>query len=669
MHACSVKHGYDSFISVGNSLIDFYMKWGQPSSAFSVFRSLRNRDCVSWNTIIHGYLDHGFLEDGLLFFEQGLSSGFRPNVSTLVLVTQAFRVLRDFEGGRKFHCYVLKSGFLDVVSLQNSVLGLYSDGDMEAAHQLFDEMCERDVISWSVMIGNYVENNEPLHALLMFKDMEVDPDGLTMATVLKVCGNLGDVDIGRSLHASLISRGHYREVFVSNSTIDMYSRCNDPSSALQVFYEMSVKNTVSWNSVMSGLINNGMHSEALTLANSMARAKIETDQVTLLNFLQLCKHFSDPLQCKLIHGRIMRSRYESNPLVLSSLIDAYAKSNLIERAWRLFTSVHEKDTVTWATMIGGFAYCGMTHEAISVFRTITKSSNQINQVVILNLVEACTVSSEPRILKWVHGTVIRNGFISDTSVGTAIVDMYSKCGAVEEARKAFDQISDKNIMSWSTMVSGYGMNGRARDALALISEMNLHGLKPNPVTALSVLAACSHGGMVSSGLSFFKEMVEDLGIEPGLEHYACVVDMLGRSGRLDDAMELIEIMPKDLTGGATMWGSILSSSIRYKKAEIGEGAASRILELDPFGSSGYLLASNLHASTGSWMNVAEVRRLAKERGVHVISGYSSVRLDDKVFKFVAGDKSMPQASESCSAVEMLHRCMQTDDTYEEGIDW
>ncbi|KAL9244803.1 hypothetical protein vseg_018529 [Gypsophila vaccaria] len=669
MHACAVKHGYDSFVSVGNSVLDFYMKWGRPRSALSVFQSLRNRDCVSWNIIIHGYLDQGSLEDGFLFFEQGRLSGFRPNVSTLVLLTQAYRALCDVEGGRKFHCYVLKSGFLDAVSLQNAFLGMYADVDMESAHHLFDKMRERDVISWSMMIDNYVQSDEPCRALQMFKDMEVDPDGFTMASVLKACGNLGDIDIGRSVHASLISRGHYGEVFVSNSTIDMYSRCSDSSSAIQVFHEMSVKNTVSWNLIMSALVNNGMHSKALRLASSMAWDKIEIDEATLLNNLQLCKHFSDPLHCKLIHGRIIRSRYESNPLVLSSLIDAYAKCNIIERAWRLFTGMDEKDTVSWATMIGGFAYCGMAREAISVFQAMTESSNRIDQVVILNLVEACTVSSELRILRWVHGTVIRNGFISNTAVGTAIVDMYSKCGAVEEARKAFNQMQKKNIMSWSTMVSGYGMNGRAGDALALVSEMSSQGLKPNHVTALSVLAACSHGGLVSSGLSFFKEMVEDLGIEPGAEHYACVIDMLSRSGRLDAAMELIEIMPEHLKGDTTIWGSILSSCIRYRKAEIGEGAASKILELDPNGQSGYLLASNLHASTGSWINAAKVRRLVKERGVHVVSGYSSVRLDDKVFRFVAGDKSMPQASKSCYAVEMLHRCMQIDDdTYEEGIE-
>ncbi|KNA12262.1 hypothetical protein SOVF_127570 [Spinacia oleracea] len=669
MHACSVKQGYDFFTSAGNSTLDFYMKWGAPISGLSVFRAMGNRDTVSWNIIIHGYLDHGLLEGGLWFFVQGRVSGFEPNVSTLVLVAQAYRILVDFDGGRKFHGYVLKSGFLGVHSLQNSLLGMYAAVNIEYAYKVFDEMCERDVISWSMMIRACVQNEEPLLGLQVFKDMEVEPDGLTVVSVLKACSNLEDASAGRSLHALAISRGHDIDVFVANSLIDMYSRCSDPISASRVFNEMTVKNIVSWNSILSGLAFNGMCIEALDIANSMLQAKTETDEVTLVNLLQLWKHFSDPFQCKLIHSRVIRHRYESNNLVLSCLVDAYAKCSLIELSWRLFSRTDKRDTVLWATMIGGFAYCGMPDEAVAVFRKMREVGERINPVVVLNLVEACTVSAELKTCKWAHGIAIRSNFDAYVSVGTAIIDMYSKCGAIEEAKKAFDQIPQKNIMSWTSMVSAYGMSGQAQDALGLVTEMRQKGFKPNAVTALSVLAACSHGGLIQLGLTFFKEMVQDFGIQPSLEHYACMIDMLSRSGKLDNAMNLINVMPENFQGKVSIWGAVLSACTRFKNIEIGEGAASHVLELEPFGSSGYLLASSLHASTGSWSVAAKMRRLVKERGVKIVAGYSLVRVDDRALRFIAGDKSTPQAIESCCTVDKLHRCMDTDEVYDQVTDY
>jgi len=665
MHACSIKRGYDAFSSAGNSILDFYMKWGAPNLALSVFNSMSNRDSVSWNIVIHGHLDHGALEAGLRLFVQARVSGFEPNVSTLVFVAQAYRGLYDFGGGQKLHEYVFKSGFLGIVSLQNSLLSMYASFDVQIAHQLFDEMRERDVISWSLMIGAYVHNEEPLLALQMFKDMRVEPDGLTVVSALRACGNLDNTSTGRSLHAGVVSRGHDGDLFVANSLIDMYSRFKDPISALRVFNEMGIKNVVSWNCVLSGLVHNEMHQEALRLANSMLKTEVETDEVTLVNLLQLCKHFSAANQCKLIHCRVIRCSYDSNPLVLSSLIDAYAKCNLIEHAWSLFRRTEKRDTVMWATMIGGFVHGGLPDEAVAVCRQMSEIGERItNPVVMLNLTEACSLSTELKKSKWAHGIAIRSGLAADISVGTAIVDMYSKCGAVEAARRAFDHLPQKNIMSWSAMISACGMNGQAQDALALATEMKLHGLKPNAVTALSVLAACSHGGLISSGLSFFKEMAQDLSMKPSLEHYACVIDMLSKAGELDDAMDLIKAMPENFKGEASIWGAVLSASARFRRPEIGEGAAFRVLELEPFDSAGYLLTSSLHAATGSWVDAGKMRRLVKERRIRVTAGYSLVNVGDQSVKFLAGDRSKLQAIHSGSIIEQLHKFMQIDENFD-----
>ncbi|KAK9287215.1 hypothetical protein L1049_015628 [Liquidambar formosana] len=664
IHACLIKQGLESFKSIGNSTMDFYMKSAALDSALAVFDCMRNRDSVTWNIMIHGQLDLGLSGKGLWWFMQGRIAGFEPNISTLVLVIQASRNVGAIFEGFKMHGYIIQSGFWVIPSVQNSLLSMYADIDMEDAKELFDEMCDRDVISWSVMIGGYVQNDEAQFALSLFRVMVseagIEPDGVTIVSVLKACSNLGDISMGRLVHRFVICRGFYYDLFVGNALVDMYCKCNDVDSAYEVFNEMPQRNNVSWNSLFSGFVRNERHSEVLSLFDSMGKEGIKADEVTLVNLLQSCKYFMDPFKCKLIHSTIIRRGYELNELVLNSLIDAYAKCNLVELAWKLFGAMKSRDMVSWSTMIAGFTHCGKPDEAIAVFKEMNQAQEKPNAVTVLNLLEACSVSADLKRSKWAHCVAIRRGFLGEVAVGTAILDMYSKCGAIEASRKAFDQIPHKNIVSWSAMIAGYGMNGLAHDALALLANMKMHGLKPNAVTTLCVLSACSHGGLVDEGLSFFEEMVQDHGVELRVEHYSCMVDMLGRAGKLDSAMDLIKKIPEGLTG-ASAWGALLNACRSYRNKELGAGAVARVLELEPSNSAGYLLASNLYAASGLWVDAARMRLLVKERGLRVVAGFSLVHVDNKACRFVAGDESHPRAKEIHGAVQHLHWCMKMDE--------
>ncbi|KAF5740360.1 pentatricopeptide repeat-containing protein [Tripterygium wilfordii] len=662
IHASVIKQGFVSFVSIGNSIMDFYIKSGDLDSAVSAFECLRGRDSISWNIMVHGHLDRGVVGQGLWWFSNARAAGFEPNISTLVLVIQACsRVSAELEG-LKLHCYVIQSGFWASCSVQNSLLSMYADVDIDCAHKLFDEICDKDVISWSVMIRSYVQSGEAESGLHMFKDMvsvvRIEPDGVTMVGVLKACADLVNKSMGRLLHVLVIRGGLDSDLFVQNSLIDMYSKCNDSDSASKVFEEMPRKNIVSWNSVLSGFVLNDNYSGALTLIRSMANEGVESDEVTLVNILQTFKHFVHPTQCKSVHCVIVRRGFESNELLLSSLIDAYAKCCLIELAWRTFVRMKRRDTVSWSTMIAGFTLCGKPDEAIAVFQEMNREKVKPNAVTIINLLEACSVSSELKRSKWAHGIAVREFFAEEVSVGTAIVDMYSKCGVIEASKKAFDLIPKKNLVSWSAMISAYGMNGLAHEALHLLAGMEQHGVKPNSVTALSVLSACSHGGLVEEGLFFFKSMVQDQKIEPCLEHYSCIIDMLARAGKLNNAAELIRQIPKPFQAASPLWGALLSSCRSYKNSMLGAEAVSHLIELEPLNPSSYMLASSIYAAGGLWDDAAKMRGLVKERGLKVVAGYSLVYVDNKACRFIAGDKSHPQASQLSTMVEQLHSCMK-----------
>lgn len=668
IHGSLIKQGFLAFTSLGNSMMDFYAKSGDLGSALLVFNCMPNKDSVSWNVIVHGHLERAAAASsgrGLWFFTQAWAAGFEPNISTLVLVIQTCRNLKAFEVGQMIHGSIIRAGYSSITSVQNSLLNFYAELGMQLAHNLFDEMTDRDVISWSVMVAGYAQSEEATVALGFFKrmiDFGITLDGQSVVSVLKACSKLMAIRMGESIHGFVISRGLGYDLFVQNSLIDLYSKWNDVNSSLRVFHETPEKNVVSWNSLLSGLVQNEKHSEALILFDSMRKAGVDSDEVTLVNLLQLCKSFLDPYQCKLIHSRVLRRGFELNELVTNSLIDAYASCNLINYAWSQFSIMKTQDAVTWSTMIAGFTHCGMPDEAIAVFREMNHTTERPNAITMLHLLEACSLSADLKRSRWAHGIAIRRGLTSDVLVGTAILDMYSKCGSVELSRKVFERIPHKNVVTWSAIITAYGMNGLPNEALALLAEMKMSGLKPNQVTALSLLSACSHGGLVEEGLSLFEELIWDHEVEPSLEHYSCLVDLLARAGKVDSAMNLIGRLRGGVKPSASAWGALLSACRNYENYEFGANALPQVLELEPSSSAGYLLASNMYASGHSWGDASKMRMLSKERGVKVTAGYSLVYVNAKACKFLAGDNHNSLSDELQFAIQQLHSCMKMDIT-------
>lgn len=664
VHASLVKQGFELYPSVQNSIMDFYAKSGALSSAMGVFDCMKKKDSVSWNIIIRGHLHLGASNEGLGLFIQGREVGFEPNISTIVLVIQAYHRLQAFDDGLKFHGYLIQSGFWSLTSVQNSILSMYVDIGMVFARKLFDEVHDKDVISWTVMIGGYTQIGESLFALELFKQMVsesgIKMDGQIMVGVLKAYANLGDISMAKLVHGFIVSRNLDYDLFVGNSLIDLYCKCSDIDSAFRAFSEMPQKNIVSWNTLLSGFVRNQKYLEALMVFNLMGNEGVDLDEVTIVSLLQICKYLVHLHQCELIHSRILRKGFELNELVINSLIDAYAKCDRIIYAWRQFCQIKRRDAVTWSTMISGFTNCGMPDEAIAVYRDMHLSDENPNHVTLINILEACALAAELRRSKWAHGIAIRMGLASNVAVGTAILDMYSKCGAIDTSRRAFDQIPQKNVVSWGALIAAHGLNGLPHDALALLSEMKIHGLKPNLITALSVLSACSHGGLVEEGLFLFKELTENHGDELRLEHYSCLVDLLARAGKLDSAFNIITRIPAGMKPGASAWGALLSACRNYESTELGAGALGQVLELEPSISAGYLLASNIYAAGGSWVDASRMRWIVKERGIKMVAGYSLVHIDNKPHRFVAGDKNHPMSDELYSVIEQMHSCMKMD---------
>ncbi|KAG6519289.1 pentatricopeptide repeat-containing protein At2g17210-like [Zingiber officinale] len=661
IHADVIKMGFASYSSTCNTIMSLYIKRGATYCALNLFGEMPQRDSISWNVIIHGLSSCGDSEAGMGFFRQARTLGFEPNVATLVLAIQASWKLNDVDEGLKLHDLVLKNGFLADVSVQNSMISMYAKvGDIDSARRVFDEITEKDVISWSSLIGGYVQNGQAVLALQLFRDMssECDMDELTAASVLQACSFAEDVHQGSSFHCHLIRKGIEHDLFVQNSLIDMYSKCNDVDSARNIFDMMSDRNSVSWNTMVSGLLRNERHQEAVALFNSMKKGGVLIDEVALVNLMQSCKKLNQVIWCKCIHSMIIKKEFASSTIVLNNLMDAYVKCNGVELAAKLFNRMESRNVISWSIIIAGFARNGQPDKAIANFIQMWLAGEQLNPVAMLSVLEACAVAAELKLSKSAHGIVLRNQFASDLSIGTAILDMYAKCGDVSSARKVFESTVEKNVTTWNAMIGAFGMNGCPRASLVVFSEMVSQNVKPNEVTILAVLSACSHGGLVEEGLSIFKSMTSDPSLRATVEHYSCVVDMLGRAGDLEGALEVIERMPE---AGPAAWSSLLSACRSRGNCKVGQNAAARILELEPSNPAGYLLTSSMYAKDGSVDEMARTRLLLRKKGVKVIGGYSLVRIDGKAHKFVSWDGSHPQSKEVYSMIEFLHNCMRLSD--------
>lgn len=665
LHARAVKGGFEASTSTANSLVSFYVRCGMIDSSWRVFQSLGTaKDSVSWNAMVHGFLSGGAArEDGLALFAAARAAGSELNLSNLVLALQACWKLGATLEALAIHGLVVRNGASGHLPVQNSLLCSYAKArDMGSAQQLFDEIPHRDVVSWSALISGYAQGGEPEASLRWFREMVsggvAEPDGLTLVSVLQACSCLEDAEPGKMIHAHAICRGFQRDVFLGNSLIDMYSKCLDLGSARRAFAEVPHKNVVSWNSLLSGLVHSELHSEALLLFDSMRRAGFAEDEVTLVSLLQTCRSHQQGARCRSIHGVATRRCFESNMVVVNTILDAYCKCGLVGLASRLFDAMDNRNLISWSTMMMGFFDWGQPDEAVSLFGDMMLADVRPNSVVLLSILQACSALVEIKLLRSIHGVAVRNGLARELTVGTALLDAYAKCGEIDSSSKVFRGLPEKNVVSWSAMIGAHGANGRPRETLALFREMESQGVKPNEITVLSLLSACSHGGMVEEGLSCFRDAFSRYSLSPSPEHYSCLVDMLARAGDIGGAWKVIEELPTGVTVGAAAWGSLLSACRSRGHCELGERALSRVVELEQSEASGYLLASNMYAMGGEKGASARMRMMVKEKGLRVAPGFSSVSVDRRLHKFVAGDDSHPRSEDIRSTVGHLHLCMR-----------
>eukprot|EP01018_Ginkgo_biloba_P009791 Gb_07727 [translate_table: standard] len=613
VHAHVIETGFRLDSSLATKLVIVYGKCASLVDALQTLNEMPERNVISWTAMIAAYARHGPFEEALRLFYRMQETGIKPDKFTFASVFAACANMAALEHGKMVHEDLIRSGCQSDIFVENALVDMYAKcGSIEKAREVFDRMSERSVVSWTSMIVAYTSHGFGEEALKLFHQMQqtgVQPDEFAFTSVLPALPNLSSL---REVHQVIIRSGFEGNVFVGSALIDMYAKFRSIENAHKVYDKMPEGNVVSCNVMVAGYAQNGHVDEALKLFQKMP---------------------------------------ERNVISWTAMIAGYAQNGLLDDAMKLFEEMPERNVVSWNAMIAGYARNGLVDEAVKLLRQMQLTRVKPNSVTFASVLPACANFAALQQGKEAHDDVIRSGFQSDIIVGNALVDMYAKCGSIEDAWDVFDKMPRRDVVSWTTMIAGYAMHGRGKEALQLFEQMQTTATKPNHVTFIGVLSACCHAGLVDDGWQYFHSMSRDYQITPVLEHYCCMVNLLGRAGHLDEAEDFISKMP--IKPDVAVWGSLLGACRIHANVELGERVAERLFELDPKNSAHYVLLSNMYAAAGRWDDIENVRKMMKDRRVLKMPGSSWIEVNKKVNAFLTGDRSHPQSQEIYAKLESL----------------
>ncbi|KAF7843297.1 pentatricopeptide repeat-containing protein [Senna tora] len=645
-------------LQLGNALLSMFVRFGNLVDAWYVFGKMTERNLFSWNVLVGGYAKAGFFDEALNLYHRMLWVGIRPDVYTFPCVLRTCGGMPDLVRGREIHVHVIRYGFESDVDVVNALITMYvKGGDVDTARLVFDKMPHRDTISWNAMISGYFENGECLEGLRLFcmmLDSPVDPDLMTMTSVITACELLGDEELGREIHGYVLRTEFWRDASVYNSLIQMYSSVGLIEEAEKVFSRSECKDVVSWTAMISGYENSMLPEKALETYKMMEMEGVMPDEITLASVLCACSCLGNLDMGMTLHELAEQTGLISYVIVANTLIDMYSKCKSIDRALEIFHSIPHKNIISWTSIILGLRINNRSFEALFFFREMVLRLKP-NSVTLVSVLSACSRIGALTCGKEIHAHALRTGVGFDGFLPNAILDLYVRCGRMELAWKQFFS-GDQDVAAWNILLTGYAERGKGVHAIELFQRMVESNVNPDEITFISLLCACSRSGMVTEGLEYFNSMKYEYCITPNLKHYACVVDLLGRAGELDDAYGFIQKMP--MKPDPAIWGALLNACRIHRCVELGELAAQNIFQEDTKSVGYYMLLSNLYADTGRWDKVAKVREMMRQNGLIVDPGCSWVEVKGKVHAFLSGDCSHPQTEEINAVLDGFYEKMK-----------
>ncbi|CAL4988239.1 unnamed protein product [Urochloa decumbens] len=568
---------------------------------------------------------------------------------------------------RAVHGHMVKTGTSTDMFVATYLVNAYMRcGASRDARSMFDGMPEKNVVTWTALITGYTLNLQPAAAMEVFVEMlEAGryPSHFTLGGTLNACSASDNVGLGKQVHGYTIKYGAESITSIGNSLCRLYAKSGSLESAMRTFRRVPDKNVITWTTMISACAEDENYVElGLTLFLDMLMDGVMPNEFTLTSVMSLCGTRLDLNLGKQVQALCFKIGCETNLPVKNSTMYLYLRKGETEEAMRLVDEMEDASIITWNAMISGYAQIMETakddlharsrgFQALKIFRNLKRSSMKPDLFTFSSILSVCSAMMALEQGEQIHAQTIKTGFLSDVVVNSALVNMYNKCGCIEDATKAFVEMSTRTLVTWTSMISGYSQHGRPQEAIQLFEDMRFAGVKPNEITFVSVLSACSYAGLVEEAERYFNMMKEEYKIEPIVDHYGCMIDMFVRLGRLDDAFSFIK--RTGFEPNEAIWSSLVAGCRSHGNMEFAFYAADRLLELKPKGVETYVLLLNMYISSGRWHDVARVRKLMKQEDLGILRDRSWITIKDKVYFFRANDKTHERSDDLYQLLENL----------------
>ncbi|MBA0799986.1 hypothetical protein Gohar_010463 [Gossypium harknessii] len=593
VHARLLVHGSFALSHlVLNKLLRLYARFGSIQYAHKLFDQIPQPNAFLWTALIHGYVENRNYLEALSLFSKMREDSVLPLKFTLVSVLKSFARLVRLKDGEAVYGLGLKCGFCFDLIMQNAVIDLFMRcGEVDLATRVFDEMEEKDLVSWNSMISGY--------------------------------GNNGRVNLARKLFDEMLERN----VISWTSMIQGYFKAGEKEEAKLLFDRMTTKDLASWNVMVSGYMDVGDVHSAQSVFEAMPVRDAGTWNLMISGFckagkMEVAKEFFDKMPSK-------------NIASWTIMIDGYVKAGDVSNGRCLFDQMPEKNLISWSTMIGGYARNAQPCNALELYKQYKNQGIEPDETFVLGIISACSQLGILDAAESIINDFSEPPLFSSLQIVTSLIDMYAKCGNIAKASQVFKMAYHKDLLCCSVMITAFANHGMAQDAISLFEEMRRTNIKPDGVTFLGVLTACNHGGLVIEGRKYFKQMQEEHGIQPSEKHYACMVDLLGRAGCLEEAYNLIRNMP--ISPSAVIWGALLAACRVHCNVKLAEIATDELFKIEPDNSGNYILLSNIYADSKRWDGVSRIREIIRKKEVRKNRASSWIELGSVVHEFVTAD--------------------------------
>ncbi|KAI3813282.1 hypothetical protein L1987_18002 [Smallanthus sonchifolius] len=671
IHGLVVQTGFVHDVVAGSATVDMYAKCKKLKESVSFFNEMPVKNWVSWSALIAGCVQNDELLAGLELFKSMQREGLGVSQSTYASLFRSCAGLAALNFGSQLHGHSLKMNFGSDLIVGTATLDMYAKCDrLSDAKELFRMLSVHNLQSYNAIIIGCARVDQGYEALQLFHNLlntNLGFDEITLSGAFSACAVIKSYTTGVGLHGLTIKSMLQSNVCVENAILDMYGKCGALAEARCVFDEMQVRDAVSWNAIIAAYEQNGNVDETLQLLVWMLSSGLEPDEFTFGSVLKACAVLKSLNYGMEIHGRIIKSGMGLESFVGSALVDMYCKCVKIEDAKMLHERMEEQTTVSWNAIISGFSLQEQSEAAQKLFHQMLQSGIKPDNFTFATVLDTCANLATISLGRQIHGQIIKQEMQSDVFICSTLVDMYSKCGNMQNSRLMFEKSKNKDFVTWNAMICGYANHGLGDEAVNVFESMKLNHVKPNHATFVSVLRACAHMGQVEKGLQYFNSMFSNYKLNPQLEHYSCMVDILGRSGQVNNALNLINDMP--IEPDDVIWRTLLGICKLQKNVEVAEKAASRLIQWDPQDSSTYVLLANIYADAGMWEKMSQIRKNMRHIGLKKEPGCSWIEVKSELHMFVIGDKAHPRCKEIYEKLDELICEMTWSGYVEDDIDF